>query len=60
MGVGIEVKNLNAWFGKAQILKEINITVGANVVTAVIGKWRMVANSSMFRIDLWWLGRMCW
>jgi phosphate transport system ATP-binding protein len=37
MGVGIEVKNLNAWFGKAQILKEINITVGANVVTAVIG-----------------------
>jgi phosphate transport system ATP-binding protein len=37
MGVGIEVKDLNAWFGKAQILKEINIKVGANAVTAVIG-----------------------
>jgi len=37
MGVGIEVKELNAWFGKAQVLKEINIRVGANAVTAVIG-----------------------
>jgi phosphate transport system ATP-binding protein len=37
MGVGIEVKDLNAWFGKAQILKEINITVAANAATAVIG-----------------------
>ena len=37
MGVGIEVKDLNAWFGKAQVLKEISIKVGANAVTAVIG-----------------------
>ena len=37
MGVGIEVKDLNAWFGKAQVLKDINIKVGANAVTAVIG-----------------------
>lgn len=37
MGVGIEVKDLNAWFGKAQVLKEINIKIGANAVTAVIG-----------------------
>jgi phosphate transport system ATP-binding protein len=37
MGVGIEVKDLNAWFGKAQVLNEINIKVGANAVTAVIG-----------------------
>ncbi len=37
MGVGIEVKDLNAWFGKSQVLKEINIKVGANAVTAVIG-----------------------
>jgi phosphate transport system ATP-binding protein len=37
MGVGIEVKDLNAWFGKAQVLKEINIKVRANAVTAVIG-----------------------
>jgi phosphate transport system ATP-binding protein len=37
MGVGIEVKDLSAWFGKAQVLKEINIKVGANAVTAVIG-----------------------
>ena len=37
MGVAIEVKELSAWFGKAQVLKEINIKVGANLVTAVIG-----------------------
>ncbi len=37
MGVGIEVKNLNAWFGKTQVLNEINIKIGANAVTAVIG-----------------------
>jgi len=37
MGVGIEVKDLNAWFGKAQVLRDINIKVGANAVTAVIG-----------------------
>ncbi len=37
MGVGIEVRDLNAWFGKAQILKEVNMTVGPNAVTAVIG-----------------------
>ncbi len=37
MGVGIEVRDLNAWFGKAQILKEVNMKVGANAVTAVIG-----------------------
>ncbi len=37
MGVAIEVKDLNAWFGKAQVLKEININVCANEVTAVIG-----------------------
>jgi phosphate transport system ATP-binding protein len=37
MGVGIEVKDLNAWFGKAQVLQEVNMKVGANCVTAVIG-----------------------
>src|SRR6266581_7682109 len=37
MGVGIEVKELNAWFGKSQVLHEIDIKVGANAVTAVIG-----------------------
>jgi phosphate transport system ATP-binding protein len=37
MGVGIEVNNLNAWFGKAQVLSEVNIKIAANAVTAVIG-----------------------
>jgi len=37
MGVGIEVRNLNAWFGKAQVLNEINIKISPNAVTAVIG-----------------------
>ena len=37
MGVGIEVKGLNAWYGKHQSLSEINMSVPANHVTAVIG-----------------------
>jgi phosphate transport system ATP-binding protein len=37
MGAGIEVKDLNAWFGKALVLKEVNMTVNANAVTAIIG-----------------------
>ena len=37
MGVGIAVKDLNAWFGKAHVLKEVSVKVGANAVTAVIG-----------------------
>ncbi len=37
MGVAIEVQNLNAWFGKAQVLQDINMKVDANRVTAVIG-----------------------
>jgi phosphate transport system ATP-binding protein len=37
MGVAIEVKDLNAWFGKAQVLQEVNLKAGANCVTAVIG-----------------------
>src|SRR6516225_1777273 len=37
MGVGIEVRGLNAWYGKNQALKSIDMTVPANHVTAVIG-----------------------
>src|SRR6201987_6002523 len=37
MGVGIQVDKLNAWFGKTQALYDINMTVAANHVTAVIG-----------------------
>ncbi len=37
MGVGIEVKELNAWFGKAQVLQGINMSVKPNHVTAIIG-----------------------
>jgi phosphate transport system ATP-binding protein len=37
MGVAIEVRGLNAWFGKAQVLQDINMKVDANHVTAVIG-----------------------
>src|SRR3974390_3795793 len=37
MGVGIEVKGLNAWYGKNLALKSIHMTVPANHVTAVIG-----------------------
>lgn len=37
MGVGIEVKNLNAWFGKAQVLQDIEMSLQPNKVTAIIG-----------------------
>jgi len=37
MGVGIEVKGLNAWYGKHLSLKSIDMSVPANHVTAVIG-----------------------
>src|SRR5580693_6181243 len=37
MGVGIRVENLNAWFGKTQALRNINMTAEANHATAVIG-----------------------
>src|SRR6266567_2787740 len=37
MGVGIEVRGLNAWYGKNQALNSIDMMVGANHVTAVIG-----------------------
>jgi phosphate transport system ATP-binding protein len=37
MGAGIEVKDLNAWFGKTQVLKEVSMKASANAVTAVIG-----------------------
>src|SRR6201993_4695444 len=37
MGVGIEVKGLNAWYGKHLSLQSIDMTVPANHVTAIIG-----------------------
>ena len=37
MGVGIQVENLNAWFGKTQALRNINMTAEANHATAIIG-----------------------
>jgi phosphate transport system ATP-binding protein len=37
MGVGIQVENLNAWYGKGQALFDINLKVAANRATALIG-----------------------
>ncbi len=37
MGVGIQVENLNAWYGKSQALYDINLKVAANHATALIG-----------------------
>ena len=37
MGVGIEVSNLNAWYGANHTLKDINLRIPANHVTALIG-----------------------
>ena len=37
MGVGIEVRGLNAWYGKNLALKDIDMSMPANHVTAVIG-----------------------
>ena len=37
MGVGIQVENLNAWYGKNQALYDIQLTMAANHATALIG-----------------------
>src|SRR3984893_4434208 len=37
MGVGINVENLNAWYGKGQALWDINLKVAPNRATALIG-----------------------
>src|SRR5215467_14528830 len=37
MGVGVQVDNLNAWFGKTQALHDIDMDISANHATAVIG-----------------------
>src|ERR1700744_5255221 len=37
VGVGIEVKNLNAWYGQTHSLVDINLNIPANHATALIG-----------------------
>ena len=37
MGVGIDVQDLNAWFGKAQVLYDIKMKIEPGHVTAIIG-----------------------
>src|SRR5919205_2955477 len=37
MGVGIEVQDLNAWFGATQALHQVRMSVQPNQATAVIG-----------------------
>jgi phosphate transport system ATP-binding protein len=37
MGVGINVRDLKAWFGATEALHGINMAMGANCVTAIIG-----------------------
>jgi len=35
MGVGIQVENLNAWYGKTQALYDIQLAVAANHATGI-------------------------
>jgi len=37
MAVKLEVQNLNAWFGSNHVLKDINMKIEENAVTAIIG-----------------------
>ena len=37
MGVGIQVENLNAWYGTTHTLQDINLPIPANHATALIG-----------------------
>ena len=37
MGVGIQVENLNAWYGTNHTLQDINLHIPANHATALIG-----------------------
>src|SRR5436853_4665508 len=35
--IGVQVENLNAWFGKTQALQDISMNVAAKHATAIIG-----------------------
>ena len=37
MGVGVEVRDLNAWFGQTQALHDITMSIAPNHATAIIG-----------------------
>src|SRR5437763_2320080 len=37
MGVGVEVRDLNAWFGQNQALHDITMSIAPNHATAIIG-----------------------
>src|SRR6202789_3887481 len=37
VGVGIQVENLNAWYGSTHTLQDINLHIPANHATALIG-----------------------
>ena len=37
MGVGIDVQNLNAWYGTTHTLQDITLNIPANHATALIG-----------------------
>src|SRR3989338_10523460 len=37
MSKEITVRNLNAWFGKTQVLHDINLAIPKNRITAIIG-----------------------
>ena len=37
MGVGIEVRNLKAWYGSSEALHSVNMSIAANQATALIG-----------------------
>lgn len=37
MGVGIQVDNLNAWYGSTHVLQQITLRIATNSVTALIG-----------------------
>ena len=37
--VVFDTKNLNLWYGEDHALKDINLSIHENEVTAIIGKW---------------------
>ena len=37
MGVGIQVRDLNAYYGKSHVLKNVSMKIAPNHVTALIG-----------------------
>ena len=58
MGVGIEVIDLNAWYGANHTLQDINLHIPANAILGVT-LLALLSSNLRFATERHWLGEMC-